>query len=489
MTRLLPQSGIGIEWRGDVLCAVYARRFWNRVRILDSLEIPNAHALGAVECGLRYREFLRQNGLKSPWTVVALPRAQVLVRSLRFPGGMEKELGAAVALQLDALHPFQEGGVSWDFAIRPDEWGGSGAETSLFGSQKPIGGCNVLVGITPRATVEQWATWFEEAGIPVSQFTLSSTLLLTALGAALRKQSPASAPFFILHVREDGCELLGRAEGRPALSRAVSWPEGATEPETQAAVVWSELDLARSELRLEPATRPALLVCGAASQIRSALQSAEVPWAVASVEPLLPPAKQGLAGFSPAENILGVLAAALAAELGPRLPMNLLPTERRSYESTAALVPTFALASLIVLLAMAIGLRGNVQDWVYGRRLERERQSLAPQIQEIERLQGSSRDKMAHLAALARYQQSGALPLGMLDELTRILPADAWLQQFQYEGNAVTLSGTAPSASSVLQALSASNYLESPQFSASLTRTADGKEVFRIGARLRVPNP
>jgi hypothetical protein len=189
---------------------------------------------------------------------------------------------------------------------------------------------------------------------------------------------------------------------------------------------------------------------------------------------------------SASENVLAVLAAAKAAELGPRLPMNLLPVERRAYESTAAMVPTLALASLIVLLAIAVGLRGSVQDWVYGRRLERERQSLAPQIQQIERLQGSSRDKMAHLAALARFQQSGALPLGMLDELTRILPADAWLQQLQYEGNTVTLSGTAQSASAVLQARSASSHLSrrSSHFADAKQRW---KEVFRTGARLRAP--
>jgi Tfp pilus assembly protein PilN len=233
----------------------------------------------------------------------------------------------------------------------------------------------------------------------------------------------------------------------------------------------------------------ALLLCGSGNEIHSVLESTELPYQPVSIEALLPSLEKNLSPISVAENALGVAAAVAAAEHGTSLPMNLLPEERRSYQSPRAYLPTYALACAVLLLAIAMGLRGPVQDWVYGRYLERERQSLAPDIQQLEKLQGASRETMTHLAALGGFRQSGALPLDLLDELTRILPADAWLQQVQYEGNAVTLTGTAQSASAVLQALSASNYFDAPQFSASLTRTPEGKEVFRIGARLRVLNP
>jgi Tfp pilus assembly protein PilN len=134
-------------------------------------------------------------------------------------------------------------------------------------------------------------------------------------------------------------------------------------------------------------------------------------------------------------------------------------------------------------------LRAPIQDWSYGRALERQRQALLPEIQELEKLQQSNQQTLVHLAALNGIRRSGALPLELLDELTRTLPADAWLQQMQYDGAAVSLSGTAASASAVLQAISASSHLEAAQFTAALNRTTDGKEVFRIGARLRVPHP
>ena len=171
------------------------------------------------------------------------------------------------------------------------------------------------------------------------------------------------------------------------------------------------------------------------------------------------------------------------------MSLNLLPEASRSYESPLAAVPTYALAGLVVLLAMGMGLRGSVQDWTYGRYLEQERQALLPEIQELEKLQAENQETMAHLATLSSLRRSGAFPLDLLEELTRTLPADAWLQQMQYDGSTVTLSGTAPSASAVLQAVSGSNYMEAAQFTAALNRTPEGKEIFRIGARLRAPNP
>jgi Tfp pilus assembly protein PilN len=489
MNRLMPQTGVGIEIRGDNLYAFCAKSFWGRVRIIDALEIHDFRQLGTAECGQRYRDFLRKNGLKSPWTVVALPRGQVLVRPLRFPSGIEKDLQAAIALQLDVLHPFEESAILWDFAPVSGEEALSGQGRSGEAPQSSSNAVDVLVAIAEKPWVEELAAWFQEAAIPVSQFTASTALLLTTLGRSFRRQATPGSPFLALHVREDGCELVGAAIGKPLLSMDISWMGGTLHSEEDVPALARHLEQAHSELRLEPEARPLLLLCGTFSSIESALRATELPFQVSAADSLLPSGSGNVAERSIAENVLGAAAAVAAAENGPRLALNLLPAERRSYQSPFAYTTTYALASMVLLLAIGMGLRGSIQDWAYGRRLERERQSLLPAVQELERLQGASRETLANLAALSAIRQSGALPLQLLDELTRILPSDAWLQQLQYEGSTVTMSGTAQSASAVLQSLSASSYLEAPQFSAALTRTPDGKEVFRIGARLRNPNP
>ncbi|MBI4459151.1 MAG: PilN domain-containing protein, partial [Acidobacteria bacterium] len=129
--------------------------------------------------------------------------------------------------------------------------------------------------------------------------------------------------------------------------------------------------------------------------------------------------------------------------------------------------------------------RGTVQDWLYAGYLDREIQALQPQIAQVETAQAKSRESLDRLVMLAGVKNGAVVPLEILQELTRLLPADTWLQQLQYEGETVTLAGNAASASGVLQTLSGSPYFESPQFTSSINRTPDGQEVFRIALRLR----
>jgi Tfp pilus assembly protein PilN len=477
VTRLLPQAGIGIEIRGGSLHAACVRTGWKGARVTDTLEIPSYRERGPAECGKEYREFLRRNGLQAPWTVFALPRTGVLVRPLRFPAAMEKDLARAVALQVDTLHPFEPGTVAWDFAqTTPRKAAGrfSLRQQSGTDAAAPL---DIVVGIARADAVVEWVEWFEAAGIPVSQFALSTTLLLSAVGAALREGNSEEGAVAILHMRADGCELIAHAPGRAAVSREI-----AETSQSNVEAIARELELARSELRLQPGESAALVLCGEDVLSESSLREACPAFQIISAASLLP--KGNASGSS-----LAVAAAMTAAQQGPAAPLNLLPAERRSYRPPLALTPTYALAGLVILLAVALGLRGGVQDWMYSRHLEREQAALRPQIEELERLQGARRETFDRVAALSGMRNSAGLPLELLDELTRTLPPDAWLQQLQYDGTAVTLSGTAQSASAVLQALSESSYLEAPQFAASLTRTPEGKEVFRIGARLRALNP
>lgn len=481
MNQIFPQSGVGIEFRNGNFHAFYCKSFWKNFREIDRMEIRDYERLGPRECGRLYREFLHRQGLKSPWTVVALPRLKVLLRTLRFPRGMEKELAHAMEYQLDALHPFEEGSVVWSHTIwtlggaaKAGSSGGNGGGTQPAETQ-------VLVAIAQKQYIEELADWFREAEIPVSQFSVTTTLLLGYLAADIEAQLRAGEPYFLLHATEQGMELLGCAAEKGLVSREIPLTaEAPPEADEIVALIGKELDRAHSEMRLVPEDRPRVHCCGEGWLPESAAESANLPFQAVPVVGGAPLQK---------EDIAGVAAAFAAAHRQGSVSSNLLPAERRSFQPRLAYAPTYALSGLLVLLAMAMGLRGSVQDWMYSRYLDRERQVLLPGIQELEKLHGANQDTLEHLATLAAFRRSGGLPLDLLDELTRTLPADAWLQQLQYEGNTVTMSGTAASASAVLQAVSSSIYLEAAQFSSALNRTPDGKEVFRIGARLRAQIP
>ncbi|OFW01148.1 MAG: hypothetical protein A3H94_03585 [Acidobacteria bacterium RIFCSPLOWO2_02_FULL_60_20] len=481
MNQLFPQSGIGIEFRNGNFHGVYCKSFWKNFREIDRMEIRDYQRLGPRECGRLYREFLRRQGLKSPWTVVALARSQVLLRALRFPRGMEQELARAVEYQLDALHPFEEGSVAWSHAIWALSDGAKAGASGGNGGRTQSSETQVLVAIAQKQYIEELADWFREAEIPVSQFSVTTTLLLGYLEAGIAAQLRTGKPYFLLHATEQGMELLGCAAEKGLVSREIPLTaEAPPEADEIVALIGKELDSAHSEMRLVSDDRPRVHCCGEGWLPESAAESAHLPFHAVPV----------VAGASlNREDIAGVAAAYAASHRRGPLSLNLLPAERRSFQPRLAYAPTYALSGLLVVLAMAMGLRGSVQDWIYSRYLERERQALLPGIQELEKLHSANQDTLAHLASLEAFRRSGGLPLDLLDELTRTLPADAWLQQLQYEGNTVTMSGTATSASAVLQAVSSSIYLEAAQFSSALNRTPEGKEVFRIGARLRAQIP
>ncbi|MBI1956008.1 MAG: PilN domain-containing protein, partial [Acidobacteria bacterium] len=493
---------------GESFRAVAVKRQWKRVRVLDWLEIPQYRQLEPAECGQRYRAFLRKNGLKSPWTVVALPRSAALLRCLSFPEAVGKELAQAVEYQLDGLHPFEEGSVYWDFAVwqRPEKslWERAAAEP-----ETASGRLDVLVAIAPKKSVEETTAWFQEAGIGVSQFSATAALLcgafwsqradaqdrsLTVPSASLdsardrplRTGAARKKPvLFLLHAASGSLELIGCAPGREFLWREIKIPDGATEAgDRLPAAVQRELELARSALRVEPQERPPLVFWG--EGFSEALASEDLGFTMVPSEQWFPSLRIGAEGlFRLRENAVGFAAALAAADRSLPLSVNLLPAEKRLYQSPLAHLPTYALASLVVLLAVTLGVRGSAQDWLYGRYLEREIRALQPQLAQVETAQGKSRATLDRLVLLAGVKNSAILPLEILQELTRLLPADTWLQLLQYEGDTVTLSGTATSASGLLPTLAASLYFEGVQFASAINRTPDGKEIFRIALRLR----
>ena len=103
----------------------------------------------------------------------------------------------------------------------------------------------------------------------------------------------------------------------------------------------------------------------------------------------------------------------------------------------------------------------------------------------VEAAQQQSRRAYERLALLGGVRNNAALPLEILNELTRLLPEDVWVQQMQYDGETLSLTGYAKSASPLLQILADSGYFESPQFLSAIGRTPEGKDVFRIGVRIR----
>ena len=480
------QNGIGIEFEGGDFRAVYVRRHWNRTRVVDRLEIPQFQQEEPAECGRLYREFLRKHGLKAPQTVVALPRSAVLLRALSFPQTVEKELARAVEYQLDSLHPFEEGSVYWDFCVWKWPEAGLWKKLSIHPEESSGSRLEVLVGIAEKKAMDGTAAWFEEAGIPISQFGVTAACMIAMFWPRLQAAFPNAPALFLLNLEREQAELIGYAPGREPIWQEVPIPPESTMSEDGFfAEVKRELQSARSGLRVSPEEHPPLVICGSRTAAAAALAAEDFPFRIVPAEQLVRTSGIGAGEPGFASSPVSLAAALAAAGTNALLPLNLLPAEKRTYQSPLVHLPTYALASLVVLLAVALGARGVFQDWLYSLHLEREIQALRPQIQELENTQAANQKTIERLGLLGGTRSSVTLPLEILNELTRLLPPEVWLQQFVYDGETLSLSGTADAASGLLQTLAASPYFENPQFRSSISRTPDGKETFVIGVRLR----
>ena len=207
-------TGLGIYLGPKQLEAAIVRSRPSGQVLVGSLLIPDFRTRPAAEWGGELRRFLTGARAGHLTATVLLPREEVIVRLVNLPGVADKDLPAALELQIDTLHPFGDAEIAWS-------WMRAGNQC--------------VVGLTRRSLLDRWETLFSEAGIEVSAFTFSAAVIHAAL--RLRGIAPPS----MLLYSEDGrgrTEVYGESEARPLFSS-----EFAAAPERA-------LGVARAELRL-----------------------------------------------------------------------------------------------------------------------------------------------------------------------------------------------------------------------------------------------
>jgi Tfp pilus assembly protein PilN len=207
--------GIAIGTRNLEVCIVRSRA--SGATVAASTSVRDFRARPAAEWGAEITKFLAANGEQRLTATVLLPREETIVRTLALPGVADKDIPAAIDLQVETLHPYGDDEVAWT-------WGRAGTDT-------------VFVGLVRKALLETYETLFSEAGIGLAAVTFSSA----AIHAALRIFSAAPASLLCFTTDERGrTEVYGESEARPIYSAQFN-----LSPERALAV-------ARSELRLAP---------------------------------------------------------------------------------------------------------------------------------------------------------------------------------------------------------------------------------------------
>ncbi len=427
-TWLIFGTGLGIAVQGDNLDVAIARSRAAGPRLAAATTISDFRHRPATEWGKELTLFLIAAGEPHLAATLVLPREEIIVRTLNLPGVPDKEIPAAVELQLETLHPYGDEDVAWSW-LRARR--GAGKDDSI------------LIGIVRRASLDSWETLFAEAGIPVAAATFSSA----AIYAALRVWASAAPAGFLLHSTspQGRTEIYGESEARAVFSADFAMPAERA------------LALARAELRLPPE---------------------------ASVLPLAAALPAALHAYQP-HSMENCAPLAWAAALAASAPFttnlaNFIPKDRRASNARRQYLATLVLAGLLVTgLLVAFVAFPAIERSNYLSALNGEIHRLDPAARHAQELEQKTAAIKARITMLDDVHRRPQADLEILAELTRILPAQVWTNSLEIFPDSVVIAGEADQAAPLLKLLDSSPLFQNSEFALSVTRNTT-VEQFRI---------
>ncbi len=417
-------TGVGIEIGAHDLTVTVARVRPSGVSILGSLSIHRFREQPAAEWGDVYMRFIRKLGQRHIAAHVLLPREAVIVRQLQMPGVADKDLGAALKFQIDSLHPYPDEDVTYDFAR----------------IQKTT---SVLVGISRRGVVDEFATLFAEAGIKVSAFSFSAANIYSAI--RLLTIPPVDGFLALSDLGDETTELeaYGESPSRPLFSARLDQSFERARA------------LALSELRLPPDTQPL------------------------SLPEILPQPLEVPDDYDLDRSSLVYATAIAGACPWFALPANLLPPELRKVSSRYIYVPTIVLAVLAVLAAIVLAGYSSYEDKQYLEKLQVEIARVQPRAKLAAKLDLQITSTRNRAQTLDNFRRRLKDDMNAINDLSNILAPPAWLNSLQLTRDAASISGEAERAESLLKLLDGSKQFRRSEFTLPIARGASG-EMFSI---------
>ena len=419
-------TGLGIEVRDQELQVTIVRVRPSDTAVVGSATVTDYRTRPAAEWGAELSTFLRKVGAAHIAATVLLPRQDVIVRVVNLPGVGANDIEAAIRLQIDSLHPFAEDDVFFSWSRIP----GSPA---------------VLVGIARREVIDNLSSMFAEAGIKVTAFTFSAAALYSAIRL---KPAPAPTAFVVLRESNRDIEVYGESEARPVFSAA--FPP----------VADRALELAKSELRLEPGTQPLAL-------------------ADVLPRPSVFPPSHDPAG--PEFNAAALTYATALSGACPWLSLdaNLLPLDRRKASSRVRLIPTIALSSMLLVLCGILAAQSQWADNRYLGVLQHEISRFEPKARQASSIDKDIATARARTQLIDDYHRRAKHDLDALLEITKLIPPPGWVTTLDMDRTTVQFAGEMNQAEGLVKTLDNSPLFERSEFAMPITRTPNG-EAFRV---------
>jgi general secretion pathway protein L len=145
----------------------------------------------------------------------------------------------------------------------------------------------------------------------------------------------------------------------------------------------------------------------------------------------------------------------------------------------------FVLAGLFILSILAWGGSNILHQNRVSDKLNSEVKRLSAEVANINQTQAKLKELENKIDAINALRQRHIPALDVLRDLSKELPAGAWLDRLAFTDKGGEIEGYADSASALIPLLAASPLLKDVAFLSPITKGKDGKEKFRIGFKIR----
>lgn len=449
---------------------------------------------------------------------IALPRDMALVQFVQMPAAAEENLGATLGFEIDRYTPFGFDDVYFDWHV-----------TNRLADSGQI---TVMLVTVKRTIIDYYLGLFEKLELRPQAIEISTTALCNAFmkrqgalerlqDAGLLRESGLVSERMIAHIEkafpraagflrsarqqeqdDGGIDILVEYLGAATCELAVFVKN--TLWHSQSVTLSSPAEAGAEHLQeLFDAGSRSLIYLPAVEQdrpqpLRFRLSGRELPRdaqdaapealdGVFSVSRQLPVTCEKFTDDTFTGSLPVLFLPAAVAVRGLRATpcdINLIPATRRPRrkKSKRKLVAAAALLVLVAGLSSFTATRNAAMQ----ERLDTLREEvtgLRRQVEKIEARQQEAERQEKFIKAMQAIRANEVSKLRMLEELTRLVPDDSWLTEFNFQGDEkkIRLSGFAVTPAKLIPLLEDSPLFDDVKFSTVITTDRrSGKERFRI---------
>jgi general secretion pathway protein L len=162
---------------------------------------------------------------------------------------------------------------------------------------------------------------------------------------------------------------------------------------------------------------------------------------------------------------------------------NLLPEKYRPAKSPWPRIANIALAVIIVVLIGTLAMLPILSARSEAENLEEQVRKTGKTAKEVEDLRQQADNLLHQTRFLQNKKRTEPVLVDMLEELSRVIPDNTWLNGLQYKDRRIVVQGQSPSASSLIELIEASAHFKNTSFVSPVTKdSGSGLERFQIAS-------